>query len=125
MTVAKLRGARERKRRQEGKCEGRKGFVETRAGLVGAAKAIRAARPEATPAAIAAELEAMGHVSDTGSRYSPDAVNRMLGSGPRRYPSDGHSRGTEDEGCCLRMDTLRYDRDRSDRDVQEMVQSSA
>jgi hypothetical protein len=34
MTVAKLRGARERKRREVGKCEGRKSHAELRPELV-------------------------------------------------------------------------------------------
>ena len=38
MTVAKLRGARERKRRRVGKCEGRKGHLEVRPATVRMAK---------------------------------------------------------------------------------------
>ena len=44
MTVAKLRGARERVRRLKGKCEGRKGYAEREGGneLVSAARQLRA-----------------------------------------------------------------------------------
>jgi len=38
MTVAKLRGARERKRRDVGKCEGRKSHAETNPELVALAR---------------------------------------------------------------------------------------
>jgi hypothetical protein len=41
MTVAKLRGARDRVRRREGKCEGRKSYAERDAGMVAPAKEIR------------------------------------------------------------------------------------
>jgi hypothetical protein len=41
LTVAKLRGARERRRREAGKCEGRKSHAERNPGLVGLAKRLR------------------------------------------------------------------------------------
>jgi hypothetical protein len=45
MTVAKLRGARERKRLALGKCEGRKSHSELRPELVLEAKRVRRASP--------------------------------------------------------------------------------
>jgi hypothetical protein len=41
MTVAKLRGARERKRREVGKCEGRKSHAEARPELVALVRQLR------------------------------------------------------------------------------------
>jgi DNA invertase Pin-like site-specific DNA recombinase len=46
MTVAKLRGARERKRRQTGKCEGRKSHAERNPELVAMVKRLRRAKPK-------------------------------------------------------------------------------
>ena len=45
MTVAKLRGARDRKRRELGKCEGRKSHAELRPEVVLEAKRLRRASP--------------------------------------------------------------------------------
>jgi hypothetical protein len=46
MTVAKLRGARERKRRETGKCEGRKSHAERNPELVALAKRLRRQKPK-------------------------------------------------------------------------------
>jgi DNA invertase Pin-like site-specific DNA recombinase len=46
MTVAKLRGARERKRREVGKCEGRKSHAEARPELVALVRQLRRRRPK-------------------------------------------------------------------------------
>jgi Resolvase, N terminal domain len=46
MTVAKLRGARERKRREAGKCEGRKSHAERNPELVALAKRLHRQRPK-------------------------------------------------------------------------------
>jgi DNA invertase Pin-like site-specific DNA recombinase len=46
MTVAKLRGARERKRREAGKCEGRKSHAERNPALVARAKRLHRKRPK-------------------------------------------------------------------------------
>src|SRR5712671_3021032 len=59
MTVAKLRGARERKRRDVGKCEGRKSHAELNPELVALAKRLRRAKPKGgrmSLRAISAEL---------------------------------------------------------------------
>src|SRR6202008_4382267 len=45
MTVAKLRGARERKRREHGKCEGRKSHAERNPELVALAKSLHRQKP--------------------------------------------------------------------------------
>jgi DNA invertase Pin-like site-specific DNA recombinase len=46
MTVAKLRGARERKRREAGKCEGRKNHAELRPEVVALVRQLRRRRPK-------------------------------------------------------------------------------
>jgi DNA invertase Pin-like site-specific DNA recombinase len=46
MTVAKLRGARERKRRDAGKCEGRKSHAERNPELVALAKRLHRQKPK-------------------------------------------------------------------------------
>jgi hypothetical protein len=46
MTVAKLRGARERKRKAEGKCEGRKSHAERNPELVAWVKRLRRQKPK-------------------------------------------------------------------------------
>ena len=64
MTVAKLRGARERKKRVKGKCEGRKGHAELRPDVVELASELR---PGRSLRAIAAELccpWSSGHIGE-------------------------------------------------------------
>ena len=83
MTVAKLRGARERVRRLKGKCEGRKGYAEREGGseLVSTARQLRA-NPNGRPHSlrnVAAGLAARGYVTPSGLPYSPSAVVSMLG----------------------------------------------
>jgi DNA invertase Pin-like site-specific DNA recombinase len=59
MTVAKLRGARERKRREAGKCEGRKSHAERNSELVALAKRLHRHMPKGgrmSLRAISAEL---------------------------------------------------------------------
>jgi hypothetical protein len=56
MTVAKLKGARDRVRRRTGKCEGRKYYAE-RAALVAAARVLRAESPRLSLRKLAAALD--------------------------------------------------------------------
>lgn len=102
MTVAKLKGARERKRREKGRCEGRKSRQERLQRLaatdptsgaqeaatrlqeaVAMAKRLRRANPvtgkRRSLRKIAAELEAAGHLSETGQRYSAKSIQAMVG----------------------------------------------
>jgi DNA invertase Pin-like site-specific DNA recombinase len=79
--VAKLRGARERKRRETGKCEGRKSVAESAPETVALAK--RLARypvngRKRSLREIAAELEHAGYLTGNGSRYEATAVARMI-----------------------------------------------
>lgn len=88
--VAKLKGARDRKRRETGKVEGRKRRVErldaeAAAKLEAAvtmAKKLRRASPKTAERLsyreIAAKLEAAGHVNERGARYNPASIKRML-----------------------------------------------
>lgn len=78
--VARLKGARERKKAATGKCGGRKSYVERDADMVTLAKKLsrypvnnrrRSLRD------VAAELETQGHTSN-GKRYSAVAVSRMI-----------------------------------------------
>ena len=80
--VAKLRGARERKRRDTGKkVEGRKNYAELNPEAVALAKRLahyptngrmRSLRQ------IAAELETAGHVTGAGKRYAATAIAKMI-----------------------------------------------
>jgi len=78
MTVAKLRGARERKRRLTGKCEGRKSIAELRPDVVALARELRRRKPKPTLRAIAAELAAGGHLASSGKPFEASVVARML-----------------------------------------------
>jgi DNA invertase Pin-like site-specific DNA recombinase len=77
--VAKLRGARERKRRLQGKCEGRKSMLERSPATVALAKALHRKRePILSLREIADELARQGHTGKNGTSFSPDVVARML-----------------------------------------------
>jgi DNA invertase Pin-like site-specific DNA recombinase len=82
MTVAKLRGARDRKRRELGKCEGRKSHVEARPEVVLEAKRLRRASPlngkRSSFRKISRELAAMGYLSARGTPFSASAVQAMV-----------------------------------------------
>ena len=92
MTVAKLRGARERRRRQVGKCEGRKSHAEKRPEVVAEAKRLHRASPKTgerrSLRKIAAELAALGHVNVNGRPYSAKSVRSMI-EGPARARQNG------------------------------------
>jgi DNA invertase Pin-like site-specific DNA recombinase len=78
--VAKLKAARDRKRKVTGKVEGRKSYVERDGGpaLIARAKALRDQRPRLSLREIAAELERDGYATAKGNRYSAGAVRSML-----------------------------------------------
>jgi hypothetical protein len=67
MTVAKLRGARERKKRLTGRCEGRKSISELRPDVVALARELRRRRPKPT---CVSELAARGHLAGSGKPSS-------------------------------------------------------
>jgi hypothetical protein len=60
MTVAKLRGARERKRRERGKCEGRKSHAERNPELVALGEASASAEAEGRAHVAAGNLDRVG-----------------------------------------------------------------
>jgi Resolvase, N terminal domain len=82
MTVAKLKGARDRVRRQRGKCEGRKSYAEREGGaeLVAIARQLHTNPNGRSPSlrTIAATLAARGFVTPSGRHYSASAVASML-----------------------------------------------
>jgi DNA invertase Pin-like site-specific DNA recombinase len=88
MIVAKLKGARDRVRRTQGKCEGRKAYAEREGGqeLVAMARQLRGnpagGRPQSLRT-IAAELARRGYVTPSGRTYSASAVASMLGESAR------------------------------------------
>ena len=83
MTVAKLKGARNRVRRQRGKCEGRKSYAEREGGaeLVAAARELHTNPNGRAPSLrkVAAALAERGYVTPSGKHYSASAVASMLG----------------------------------------------
>ncbi|AWM07727.1 recombinase family protein [Bradyrhizobium symbiodeficiens] len=83
MTVAKLRGARERKRRKTGgKVEGRKSWAERSKEDAKVAEMVEAAtRLQGQGLSlrdIAAELDKLGHRNERGATFSPSSVKSML-----------------------------------------------
>jgi DNA invertase Pin-like site-specific DNA recombinase len=85
MTVAKLKGARDRVRRAQGKCEGRKAYAERKGGheLVALARQLRGnldGQPQPLRK-IAADLAERGCVTPSGRPYSASAIASMLGEG--------------------------------------------
>ena len=81
MLVAKLKGARDRKKAITGKCGGRKSYEERSPEMVALAKKL-ARYPingrRRSLREVAAELEAKGHVTADGKRYAATAVARMI-----------------------------------------------
>ena len=80
MTVAKLRGARERKRRKTGlKVEGRKSYAEANPKLVELTYQLSEQRPRLSLREISASLASQGFTTPRGVAYSASAVASMLG----------------------------------------------
>jgi DNA invertase Pin-like site-specific DNA recombinase len=82
MTVAKLRGARERVRKERGKCEGRKSHAEVNPAAVALAKRLRRASPKRgkrrSLRQISTELAAAGHRNERGQPFNPKSIKSML-----------------------------------------------
>jgi DNA invertase Pin-like site-specific DNA recombinase len=79
MTVAKLKGARDRMRRERGKCEGRKSYAERAPEMVELAKAIKNRGGRVSLREVSVGLAAQGYVTPSGKPYSASAVQSMLG----------------------------------------------
>src|SRR5271157_4161044 len=75
--VAKLRGARERKRAKQGKCEGRKSLSERSPEMIKAARALNDGR---SLRQISAALADQGFVTPSGRAYAATAIKNMLAS---------------------------------------------
>jgi DNA invertase Pin-like site-specific DNA recombinase len=78
MTVAKLRGARDRVRRTKGKCEGRKSYAERDPALVALAREIKNRGGRVSLRQVSAELASKGFTTPSGVPYSASAVASML-----------------------------------------------
>jgi DNA invertase Pin-like site-specific DNA recombinase len=76
MLVSKLRGARDRKRRQNGRCEGNPAFGIIPAAHIKAAKAYSA--KGVSLRRISDQLAAKGFLSRSGTLYSASAIRSML-----------------------------------------------
>jgi len=95
--VAKLKGARERKKAETGKCGGRKSHAERDPQMVKAAQAVNDGR---SLRAISAALAEQGFTTPSGRAYSPSAVKSMLGAkgGPARKGQKGKAATAEWRG---------------------------
>ena len=93
MTIAKLRGARERKRRENknGKCEGRKPLAEQFPKAVATARRLRRASPKTgermSLRKISAELAAAGHLNERGVPFNAGSILAMI-EGPMPEKSE-------------------------------------
>jgi DNA invertase Pin-like site-specific DNA recombinase len=82
MVVAKLKGARDRKRALTGKCEGRKSHAELNPGLVREAKRLRRRSPKGQQRSlrdVAAELARLGYLNINGKPFAAMSIKSMLG----------------------------------------------
>jgi DNA invertase Pin-like site-specific DNA recombinase len=77
--VAKLKAARDRKRKATGKCGGRKSHLERRPAAVALAKSLDRKNGRLSLRAIAVELEAQGYVNERGKVFNPKSIASMLG----------------------------------------------
>ena len=85
MLVAKLKGARDRKRRTGVKVEGRKSIAEKRPDTIELARQLARARPKGGKRSlreISAALLAAGHTTKAGKLYAPTAIKLMLENRP-------------------------------------------
>jgi DNA invertase Pin-like site-specific DNA recombinase len=76
LTVAKLRGARERKKAATGKCEGRRSWNEMDPAMTKIARQLR--KTGASLNAVRAALANQGFVSSTGKPFTRSVVSRMV-----------------------------------------------
>ena len=80
--VSKLRHARERQRKELGKCEGRKTHAELHPDIVALAKKLRRASPKSRDRLsyrkISAQLKKLGFVNERGQPYNPKSIKAMI-----------------------------------------------
>jgi hypothetical protein len=89
-TVAKLRAARNRRRKEVGKVEGRKAYAEKEPELVRRASELSEQRPRLSLRQISVELASQGFTTSRGKAYSASAVASMLDR-----PAGGAAKGAE------------------------------
>jgi DNA invertase Pin-like site-specific DNA recombinase len=75
LTVAKLRGARERMKAKTGKCEGRKSWAEMNPEMVAMARELRQSGKSLNAVRVA--LANLGYVSSSGTPFTRSVVSRM------------------------------------------------
>jgi DNA invertase Pin-like site-specific DNA recombinase len=89
--VGKLKHARERIRKERGRCEGRRPHAVANPEAVLLAKRLHRASPlngeRRSLRRIAAELAAAGHLNERGQPYNPKSIRAMV-EGPRPRDSD-------------------------------------
>jgi DNA invertase Pin-like site-specific DNA recombinase len=90
MLVAKLAGARQRKKRLTGKCGGRKSVHQAYPEAVAMVHQLRADQPRLSYRKISAALRDAGHVTRRGTEHSPTAIRHML-EGPVTPSGKPHS----------------------------------
>jgi hypothetical protein len=81
MLVAKLKGARDRKRRAGVKVEGRKSIAEQRPETIELARRLARARPKGGKRSlreVSASLAEAGHTTKSGKPYAATAIKLML-----------------------------------------------
>jgi DNA invertase Pin-like site-specific DNA recombinase len=78
MLVAKLKGARDRKKRLTGKCGGRKSHQELNPEAVALARKLAARRNKPSLRSISAALAEAGHLNKNGKSYAAESVASML-----------------------------------------------
>jgi hypothetical protein len=82
--VHKLRHARERQRKERGKCEGRKAHSELRPEVVAEAKRLRRASPKTgerlSYRQISARPEEAGFLNERGRPFNPKSIKAMVDS---------------------------------------------
>jgi DNA invertase Pin-like site-specific DNA recombinase len=78
--VAKLKAARDRKRSEGGKADGRKRWIDVNPQLVAEAKRLRGTslRPDRSLRDIAIELDKLGYRNERGAVFSPTSIASML-----------------------------------------------
>jgi len=77
--VRKLREARERKRAETGKCEGRMSYAEARPEIVALVRELHGQRQSLRQ--ISKTLASQGHLTGGGKPYTATAVQKMLRGG--------------------------------------------
>lgn len=78
MTVAKLRGARERKRAKGLKVEGRKSHAEANPETVALARQVKASGHHVSLRRVSAELAKAGYLNANGRPYAAKSIMKML-----------------------------------------------